>query len=141
MSKKTPVAIETDEIGRLNSVAYQGDRVNEFHLTRTGLTFSIKAQDDSVVEIRMTSIVQLTTGVMREKLVAQDIHIWKAFEGPLPVWQALERERGVDDSLAGIFGRYFPQFADFYLVHVVSSYGEGFTCLCQRVEVFRTPAG
>lgn len=139
MSKKTPVAIETDEAGRLTSVAYEGDRVYEFHLTRAGLTFSVKAQDESVAEIRMTSLVKLTTGVMREKLVAQDIHIWKAFEGPLPVWQALERDRGEDDSLAGIFGRYFPQYSDFYLVHVVSSYGEGFTCLCQRVEVFHTP--
>ncbi|HVZ30144.1 MAG TPA: hypothetical protein VG839_07095, partial [Asticcacaulis sp.] len=78
MSETKSVAIETDETGRLTSVAYDGDRVNELHLTRTGLTFSVKAQDDSIVEIRMTSLVKLTTGVMREKLVAQDIHIWKA---------------------------------------------------------------
>jgi hypothetical protein len=139
MSERQKVAIETDEAGRLTSVAYDGDRVNEFHLTRTGLTFSVKAQDDSIAEIRMTSIVMLTTGAMREKLVAQDIHIWKAFEAPLPVWQALEKDRVDDDSLAGIFGRYFPQYAEFYMVYVVSSYGEGFTCLCQRVEVFYTP--
>lgn len=139
MSERQKVAIETDEIGRLTSVAYDGDRVNEFHLTRTGLTFSVKAQDDSIAEIRLTSIVMLTTGAMREKLVAKDIHIWKAFEAPLPVWQALEKDRVDDDSLAGIFGRYFPHYADFYMVYVVSSYGEGFTCLCQRVEVFHTP--
>lgn len=139
MSQKKPVAIETDEIGRLTAVAYAGDRIDDFHLTRRGLTVTVKAQDDSVVEIRMTSLVLLTTGALWEKQVVTDIHIWKAFDAPLPVWQALEAGRGGDDSLAGIFGRYFPHYAEFSIVHVVSSYGGGFTCLCQRVEVFEIP--
>lgn len=137
---KKAIPIRTDDNGRLLDAPYEDGRLDSFHLTRTGLHLGLRARDQSLTELKMSNLVSLCTEPLWEAMIVNDIHVWKAMEGPLPFWQALEKGRGTDDSLTGVLTRYFPQFAEFWLVHVGSDYGGGFTCLCQKVELFHTPS-
>lgn len=136
---KTKIDIRTNEAGQLLEVAYHDGHMMRFCLD-SELTFEVRGVDGSLTELVLAGIQALCTDPLWENTIVTDIDVWKAADAPVQYWRNLVKGRENIDGVEADRKRYLSDCADFWLVEVVAAYGGGFTCLCETIQVFTTPA-
>jgi len=135
---KAEVDVRTNEAGQLLGVTYHDGYMVKFCFDKR-LNFEVCATDSSLTELVLSGIKTLCTDPLWENSIVTDIDVWKAAMAPIRYWKNLLQGR---EGLQGVEAermRYLPDCADFWLVEVGTAYGGGFSCLCEHLQVFRTP--
>jgi hypothetical protein len=134
---RRPVELQTDAAGQLRGVQYHDGYMVTFTLS-DGLTFGVRAIDNSFTEIVLTGVKMLCTDPLWEAAIVTDIDVWKAIDAPVRYWENLFQGRSSAEGIEADKARHLMKAPDGWIVEVGTAYGGGFTCFCAQIDVFQT---